>query len=180
MNYISWEISLAALVPAFILCLYIYVKDRADKEPIHMLAALFGVGFLAYIPSLLCEKFLLGTVDNLFADAMSFGLSGTVQVSPYPKNFSSGFPCFYSPLKAVTLTAYLTELYILPLYPQASVRPKICVMRGQTAGTHCCFGPSPLCLPTCFSAYLWVSAIPYGKPTVKRPLRSWNILITDK
>lgn len=96
MNYISWEISLAALVPAFMLCLYIYVKDRADKEPIHMLAALFGVGFLAYIPSLLCEKFLLGTVDNLFADAMSFGLSGTVEFSSVGVEISHKLLCSFA------------------------------------------------------------------------------------
>ncbi len=96
MNHISWEISLAALVPAFILCLYIYIKDRADKEPIHMLAALFGVGFLAYIPSLICENFLLGTVDNLFADSMNFSLTGTVEFSSTGAEISHRLLCAFA------------------------------------------------------------------------------------
>lgn len=76
MSHISFEISLAAMLPALLLCLYIYHKDRVEKEPASLLAILFGAGAAVYIPAYFGERFISGLFDKLFADKITFSLSG--------------------------------------------------------------------------------------------------------
>ena len=44
MNHFSFELALVAVLPAIALCAYVFFKDRAEKEPIGLLAFLFGAG----------------------------------------------------------------------------------------------------------------------------------------
>ena len=45
----------AALLPAITLCVYIYIKDRAEKEPIGLLLGLLGLGCVICLPAALLE-----------------------------------------------------------------------------------------------------------------------------
>ncbi len=56
----------AALIPAIVLCVYIFIKDRAEKEPVGLLFALFGLGALACIPASYIESVLLWVIDKFF------------------------------------------------------------------------------------------------------------------
>lgn len=74
MNYFS--LSLTALIPAIVLCIYIYIKDRVEKEPIGLLLLLFAAGGVAYLPAVICKEFGIKLIDSLFADQMIVGLTG--------------------------------------------------------------------------------------------------------
>lgn len=79
MNYFS--LSVAALIPALLLCWYIYLKDRMEKEPIGLLAILFVVGAVAYIPAIYSENALIGLFDKLFASKITYSLTGVATFS---------------------------------------------------------------------------------------------------
>lgn len=76
MNHVSIELSLIAVLPALFLCGYVFFKDRIEKEPIGLLALLFGAGAVAYIPVFFGQEFIIGLIDNAFADSITFGPSG--------------------------------------------------------------------------------------------------------
>jgi hypothetical protein len=44
MNHASIGISLISLIPAMLLCAFVYYKDKAEKEPLGLLAILFAAG----------------------------------------------------------------------------------------------------------------------------------------
>lgn len=70
---------LAALFPAVILCIYIYIKDRAEKEPIGLLIALLIAGVAICYPVVLVGK----PVGNaIFAFYETFGtvVNGNLQL----------------------------------------------------------------------------------------------------
>ncbi len=75
-THISIEISLVALLPALLLCGYIYWKDRVEKEPFGLLCLLFGAGAIAYVPALLLENVINSGIDRLFLDAISHDVHG--------------------------------------------------------------------------------------------------------
>ena len=83
MNHFTFELSLIAVLPALALCTYVFLKDRVEKEPLGLLAILFGAGAVAYIPSTLIENLILKLIGNCFADAMEATAEGFIQfVSP--------------------------------------------------------------------------------------------------
>ena len=59
---------LAALLPAVILCVYVFKKDRAEKEPVSLLLCLMGLGAAVCIPAATVENGLLGALGALFGD----------------------------------------------------------------------------------------------------------------
>ncbi len=48
-------LAVAALLPAVVLMIYIYKKDKIEKEPKGLLAGLFGLGCLSVIPAIILE-----------------------------------------------------------------------------------------------------------------------------
>ena len=85
MDYLSLEISLVALIPAILLCIYVYAKDKVEKEPAGLLLILFFAGAAACIPSSLLERAIVGWFDKLFEAQVSFGPDGT----PYYQSVSA-------------------------------------------------------------------------------------------
>ncbi|MBR5868990.1 MAG: PrsW family intramembrane metalloprotease [Clostridia bacterium] len=57
----------AALLPAVVLCIYMYMKDRVEKEPLGLLVGLLFLGALMCFPAIELENLLLGVCDALFA-----------------------------------------------------------------------------------------------------------------
>jgi RsiW-degrading membrane proteinase PrsW (M82 family) len=78
MNHFSFELSLVAVIPALILCGYVFYKDRIEREPIGLLALLFGAGFVGYIPAFFIKNLAVKGIDLIFKKYMSFGAGGTV------------------------------------------------------------------------------------------------------
>lgn len=59
-------LTIAAIVPAAILCIYIYKKDRAEKEPAGLLLLLLGLGVLICYPAAVTEQLLSNILDSIF------------------------------------------------------------------------------------------------------------------
>ena len=58
-------IFLSAIAPVFIIALYIYFRDKYEKEPLLLLAKALAVGMLTVIPILFVERFLMGMMPPL-------------------------------------------------------------------------------------------------------------------
>ena len=54
-----------ALLPAVVLVVYIYRKDRTDKEPPALLAKLLGYGALSCLPAIVVELILSAVIERL-------------------------------------------------------------------------------------------------------------------
>ena len=72
-------LSIAALIPAITLCLYIYKKDSVEKEPLKLLGALFFTGAIVFFPVHYIENTLITLVDKLFFTKMEFNVSGILK-----------------------------------------------------------------------------------------------------
>lgn len=56
----------AAVLPAIVLCVYVFKKDRAEKEPIGLLLALFFLGAVICYPCSQIESALYVLLDKIF------------------------------------------------------------------------------------------------------------------
>lgn len=56
----------AALLPAILLAVYVFKKDKIEKEPLSLLVILFCLGALSCIPAGLLEEVIIGGVDLYF------------------------------------------------------------------------------------------------------------------
>ncbi len=57
----------AALFPAIALCIYVFKKDRVEKEPIGLLLSLFFLGCVICFPAASIEGFLSDLIGKIFA-----------------------------------------------------------------------------------------------------------------
>jgi len=79
MHYISAEISLVAILPALLLCWYVYEKDRVEKEPIGLLSLLFLVGGIGFVPAFFAERGMMTLIDTWFEASFAFSSEGIAQ-----------------------------------------------------------------------------------------------------
>lgn len=63
----NWVLALLALLPAIVLCVYIYIKDRVEKEPIGLLLGLFGLGVLSCVPAVILESIASPVIEGVFS-----------------------------------------------------------------------------------------------------------------
>jgi len=110
MNFISWEISAISLLPAIALCIYIYLKDKIEKEPIGLLLLLFGLGAVSYIPTLQLEKVIMGLIDGLFKNEISFSADGLLRYSSEGAMVLHKFLCAFT---AIAITEICVKWGIL-------------------------------------------------------------------
>lgn len=78
MNHFSFELSIIAVLPALILCGYIFYKDRIEREPVGLLLILFLSGFAAYIPSFFIQKHSTSLIDLIFKSKIEITAEGAV------------------------------------------------------------------------------------------------------
>ena len=72
----------AALLPAIVLCIYIFIKDRAEKEPAGLLIRLLVFGVLISIPAIFFESVLQSLFDIAFASQLVETEEGLVCQGP--------------------------------------------------------------------------------------------------
>ncbi len=85
---------IAALVPAVWLCVYVFRKDRVEKEPIGLLLQLFALGALVSFAAAYLEGFVLDIIDAVFSSRTLTMADGTVVMSKkvfYTYNFVKYF-----------------------------------------------------------------------------------------
>lgn len=56
-----------AVVPALILLIYFYNKDKQKKEPVSMILKVFSLGFLSVLPAIIIEMLILQFVPDRFS-----------------------------------------------------------------------------------------------------------------
>jgi len=78
MNY---TLIIAALLPAVVLCVYVFKKDRVEKEPIGLLLLLLGLGALSCVPTLYAERFFSWLWRVIFTPLGEVTASGDVLLS---------------------------------------------------------------------------------------------------
>ena len=62
----NYLLIVAALLPAIMLCIYVYKKDRREKEPLHLLLFLFLAGVACCYPASLIESVLIDIIESFF------------------------------------------------------------------------------------------------------------------
>ncbi|MBQ4543293.1 MAG: PrsW family intramembrane metalloprotease [Clostridia bacterium] len=60
-------LTVAAILPALILCIYVYKKDRVEKEPAGLLITLLISGMAIVYPAAEIETFVIGVLERVFA-----------------------------------------------------------------------------------------------------------------
>ncbi len=75
-------LTVAALVPAVVLCVFIYIKDKTEKEPLSLLALLFGFGVLTIVPAIFFEK-IFGFVNSLIFSPFLVPGTETIHLPPF-------------------------------------------------------------------------------------------------
>lgn len=73
----------AALLPAIVLCIYIFKKDSVDKEPVLLLLSLLAVGVAICYPAAEIESVFNKLLAKLFAP-LGKNIGGTVYLSGVP------------------------------------------------------------------------------------------------
>lgn len=66
MNMDSIVLGILALLPAVVLCVYIFVKDRNEKEPLWLLFLLIGLGAVAVFPAMILEEGASAVTNGIF------------------------------------------------------------------------------------------------------------------
>ena len=76
----------AALAPAVALCIFIFIKDRVEKEPIGLLLLLLGLGAFICFPAAKIETVLTGGIDKLFS-TLTYEYEGELYMNTTPYRF---------------------------------------------------------------------------------------------
>ncbi len=79
MSHITPEITLIASTASVILCIYTYHKDRAEKEPLGLLALLFCASGILSLPVMYIESILQKILGNAFSDYFQIDTNGIMQ-----------------------------------------------------------------------------------------------------
>ncbi len=66
MDYNNLFLTIAAILPAAVLCIYVFKKDRAEKEPLGLLLLLLGLGVVICFPASLAEQLLSKILNSIF------------------------------------------------------------------------------------------------------------------
>jgi len=62
----NYLLIVAALLPAIVLCIYVYKKDRLEKEPLRLLMFLAFAGVVCCYPASLIESVLINIIESFF------------------------------------------------------------------------------------------------------------------
>lgn len=57
----------AALFPAVTLCIYVFIKDRVEKEPVGLLLVLLALGCFSCLPAARIERVLFDIIEQIFS-----------------------------------------------------------------------------------------------------------------
>lgn len=88
MNHFSIELSLFTVIPALVLCGYIFYKDRIEKEPFGLLSILFVAGAIGYIPCFFAQQGITSLFDSIYKSSISFSPEGLVTFATRANEFT--------------------------------------------------------------------------------------------
>ena len=109
----SIGISFLALVPALLLCWYVYSKDRVEKEPIGLLALLFLAGGALYLPAILLENAIIGGFDSALSSEIEYSLTGVATFLTSGAKVKHSLLCGFIAISLVEETVKWAVLYLI-------------------------------------------------------------------
>ena len=113
MNHFSFELSLIAVLPALLLCGFVFFKDRIEREPLGLLTLLFGAGAISYIPSTLLESKILDWLNEFFSDSMHASAEGFIQFSTKETEFTYLALCAFLGFALIRICFQWVTLFLL-------------------------------------------------------------------
>lgn len=113
MNFVSVEVSVAAIIPALLLAAYVFFNDKVEREPIGLVALLFIIGSAVYLPVYEIERFVVGIVDKLFAGSMIFGIDGIEGFKTPFAQYAHGFLAVFLGVAVVEELAKWLVMFLL-------------------------------------------------------------------
>ncbi|MBR5535093.1 MAG: PrsW family intramembrane metalloprotease [Clostridia bacterium] len=73
----TFFLTVAGIVPAVVLCTYVYKKDKVEKEPLGLLIQLLLAGIIACIPAAYIEGYIGDIIDGFFYPHVYDGIIDT-------------------------------------------------------------------------------------------------------
>ncbi len=113
MNHFSFELSILAVLPALVLCGYVFYKDRIEKEPVGLLALLFGIGAVAYVPVCILQELIVKLIDGVFAEKISFSEAGAVSFSSKGAEIAHAAVCAFVAFSVVQILVKWCLMYFV-------------------------------------------------------------------
>lgn len=182
----------AAIAPGVFLLTYLYLKDKYEAEPIHMVVRMFLIGVLLLLPIMIIQRGLelwLGDSPVLHA----FGLAGAVEESlkwfvlyhiiynhtefdepydgiVYAASISLGFATLENVLYALTLPSDFGSLLFRALLPVSGH-----ALFGITMGYY--MGKAKFASPSRSSRYMTLSLL---LPILFHGLYDWVLVSFDR
>ncbi len=98
------KFALVALVPALLLCSYVFNVDSKEKEPISLLAILFGLGAVIYIPVIFLEEYSFDIIKAIMGEHVFYDFGGMASYT------SNGYQLLHNALNALLGTALIEEV----------------------------------------------------------------------
>ncbi len=95
MNHFSIELSVIAVIPALILCGYVFYKDRIEREPIGLLAILFAAGAIGFVPAYFAQKGIISLIDSAFAKEYVFSPEGLISFASKTTEWTHSAICAF-------------------------------------------------------------------------------------
>lgn len=77
----NFLLMLAALLPAVVLCVYVFQKDRVEKEPLRLLMRLLLLGTLCCFPAAYVERFIFSILKWLFSGSIYTDAQGVEYIA---------------------------------------------------------------------------------------------------
>ena len=135
MNYFSLQISLAAVLPAWVLAGYVFYRDRVEKEPWWLLALLFALGAVVYVPGYFACRGIAGGLDALFASHITYDLQGN-------PTYAAPWAEFLHPALVVLGTVLVQEIlkWLAMFLPTFRSRQFNCLFDGVVYGVFTALG----------------------------------------
>lgn len=79
----NFRLAICALLPAIFLGIYIFIKDRVEKEPLRLIFALFVSGIVICFPVVKVSGFLNDLIINVFYNFGTVNSEGTLILSDF-------------------------------------------------------------------------------------------------
>ncbi len=95
MNYASLDISVAACIPALLLAVFVFIKDKTEKEPLPLLCLLFLAGAAAYVPAHFAQNGLISLFDRAFSEYFTFSTEGAMTVLSQGAYYTHRALCYF-------------------------------------------------------------------------------------
>lgn len=135
-------LGVAGLLPAIVLCIYIYIKDRVEKEPIGLLIKLLISGVIICFPVVIFENYLLKIVggnpilENFVGIALveeGFKWLALIFITKSKKEFDSLFDgIIYATFVSLGFAAFENLLYVFEYGWVTAIARAITSVPGHT------------------------------------------------